>query len=179
MENTVTIESSGSVRDKRAQIANYATHSEVPRMRPDSAPEEIKEHATRLLDLGFNIVAVAHRLGVQPKRLRAIMKDEPLSPAVERRTRVAALVSEGHDFDDIVEALGVEPQSVREDLKALRIKISTVSRKSRRMEKRKGDLKRLHDLGMSPSEMTRELGLTIGQVRYTLDVLGLKWRNRA
>lgn len=178
MESPVTTESYAPLRGRRAQIANYTRH-ERPELLPADTPDDvIRERAKELFNLGFNLLAVARRIGIQPKRLRAIMTGEAHSPAIERRLKVAAMVVDGHDLEYIANRLGVQASTVREDLKVLRVSASAVSTKGRRMEKRRDDLRKLHQQGRTANEMADELGLTLGQVRYALDVMGLEWRGR-
>lgn len=177
-ESLVTIESMTPLRGRRAQIANYPLPDMTMRLAPDTPPEVIKERAQELLDLGFRTADVARRLGIQPKQLRAVMSGAEQSPAIERRAKVSAMVGAGNHLEDIAKRLDVPQSVIREDLKTLRVNIPEVSTKGLRMGKRKAELRRLHAEGRTPGEIAETLGITVGKVRYTLDVLGLEWRGR-
>lgn len=179
-DSHVTIELSSAPADRRVQIMNYAQQDVRPVLLPsDANPDRVRERATELFGLGFKLNAVARRIGIQPKLLRSIMNGEPPSPAIERRIKVSALISAGHDLESIADDLGVDNSAVRDDLKSMRIRASQVSGKSRRMNERKREVLRLHGEGKTMAEISETLGLTHHQVRYTMNALGLEWRSRA
>lgn len=139
----------------------------------DATPERIKEHAEELLSLGFKTLAVARRVGVQPKLLRAILNDEVWSSAIERRVKVSALIAEGRTTEYMAAHLGVGASIIRDDLKVLRVKPSQVSGRARRMRERKEGILLLHEEGRSIDEIAQSLEITTGQVKYVMRALGL------
>lgn len=161
------------------QIANYAQFRDAvmhpQRVPPDALPEEIRARADELFQLGFKTMAVARRIGVQPKMLRAIMEDESRSTTVERRRQVSNLVAEGLHFNEILARLGVAEWIIRSDLKALRISPSPTTCRAQEMNQRKEDVLRLHQRGKAVHEIAHDLKLSITQVRYALNRAGMDW----
>lgn len=158
-------------------IANYAqSRDEIAlyrRVPTEAIPEEIKSRAEELFSLGFKTMAVARRIGVQPKMLRAIMEDASRSTTVERRRQVSNLVAEGLQFSEIVAQLGVAEWIIRSDLKALRISPSPTTCRAQEMKQRKEDVLRLHQRGKTVHEIAHDLRLSITQVRYALNRAGI------
>jgi DNA-binding NarL/FixJ family response regulator len=181
-DQLVTIEVSTAQRGRRAQIANYANSRDVTmqpmRVPADALPEEIKERAEELINLGFSTITVARRIGVQPKMLRAIIENEVPTATVERRNKVSSLVAEGRNLNEISAQLGVAEWFIRSDLKALHINPSRLTCKAKAMKERKDDVLRLHQQGKTVTEITRELSLSASQVQYALDRVGVQWRTR-
>jgi DNA-binding NarL/FixJ family response regulator len=148
------------------------------RVSADALPEEIKERAKELFDLGFSTMAVARRIGVQPKMLRVIIENEIPDSTIERRNKVSSLVAEGRNLNEISAQLGVAEWFIRSDLKALHINASRLTCKAQEMQQRKEDVLRLHQQGKTVTEMTRELKLSASQVQYALDRAGVNWRRK-
>jgi DNA-binding NarL/FixJ family response regulator len=182
-DKLVTIEVSAARKGRRAQIANYAHFRDVTiqpmRLPADALPEEIKERAEELFNLGFSTMAVARRIGVQPKMLRAIIENEVPTATVERRNKVSSLVAEGRTINEMAAHLGVAEWYIRSDLKTLHINPSRLTCKAKAMKERKDDVLLLHQQGKTVTEITRELNLSASQVQYALDRLGVQWRTRA
>lgn len=178
----VSLEVSTVRKDRKAQIANYAQFRDTT-MKPmrapaDALPEEIKERAKELFDLGFSTMAVARRIGVQPKMLRAIIENEVPTATIERRNKVSSLVAEGLNLNEIAAHLGVAEWYIRSDLKALHINPSRLTCKAKAMQERKEAVLRLHQQGKTVTEITRELHLSASQVQYALGRVGVDWRTR-
>jgi DNA-binding NarL/FixJ family response regulator len=181
-DQLVTIEVSTARKGRRAQIANYANSRDVTmqpmRVPADALPEEIKARAKELFDLGFSTIAVARRIGVQPKTLRVLIDNEISISTIERRNKVSSMVAEGCNLNEIAERLGVAEWFIRSDLQAMHINPSRLTCKAKAMKERKADVLRLHQQGKTVTEITRELNLSASQVQYALDRLGVQWRTR-
>lgn len=148
------------------------------RVPADALPEEIKERAKELFDLGFNTIAVARRIGVQPKTLRVLIDSEISISTIERRNKVSSMVAEGCNLNEIADRLGVAEWFIRSDLQALHINPSRLTCRAQAMTQRKEDVLRLHKRGKTITEITRELKLSASQVQYALDRAGVNWRTR-
>jgi DNA-binding CsgD family transcriptional regulator len=181
-DQLVTIEVSTARKGRRAQIANYANSRDATmqpmRVPADALPEEIKARAKELFDLGFSTIAVARRIGVQPKTLRVLIDNEISISTIERRNKVSSMVAEGCNLNEIAERLGVAEWFIRSDLQAMHINPSRLTCKAKAMKERKADVLRLHQQGKTVTEITRELNLSASQVQYALDRLGVQWRTR-